>query len=282
MQHIAQVAAFNMLRLDTSPVRPPALPQNTTQQVEMPSGLVFFEAVFKGVGQVWLADKTAAGVIITTGIALCSPVTAFAAVMGSLVGTATALVTGAPVSAIAAGLYGYNSSLTFGCIFGMWFCPSAVTFCVSTFAAVLATVVTDFVSGMFAPYGLPAATLPFCFCALLFDLIQGSTPMMMPVPLAQMTVPEDHLERDQTIRRALRAMAAIIKDEKSGDLFRFYMRSAGKMSADKMRRDEDQASRLFEALNENGDSILEVEEFGSMLDAAVHRLPSCTAIFAAP
>lgn len=266
------VASFNMLRLETSPVRPPSLPQHTTQLVEMPSGWVFFEAVFKGVGQVWLADNLAAGIIITAGLALCSPITAFAAVVGSLVGSATALITGAPVTAIASGLYGYNSALTFGCIFGMWFCPSSVTFCVSIFAAVLATVMTDFVSGLFAPYGLPAATVPFCFCALLFDLIQGATPMMMPVPLAQMTVPEDHLERDQTIRRALRAMAAIVKDHKSGDLFRFYMRSAGKMSADKMMRDEDQAIRLFQALNENGDSILELDEFGNMLDAAVPSL----------
>jgi hypothetical protein len=36
---------------------------------------------------------------------------------------------------------------------------------------------------------------------------QGATPKMVPVPLAQMTVPEDHYERDYTIRRALMAMA---------------------------------------------------------------------------
>ena len=40
-----------------------------------------------------------------------------------------------------------------------------------------------------------------------FSSHQGATPKMVPVPLAQMTVPEDHYERDQTIRRALMAMA---------------------------------------------------------------------------
>ena len=169
------VASYNMLRLDTLPVRMPALPYTGDAQRDeagLPSAGVLIEAVFKGVGQVWLADKMEAGVIIAAGIFICSPITAFAALMGSLVGTATAIATGAPITAIASGLYGYNSSLTFGCIFGMWFCPSRVTLVVSIFAAVLATVMTDFMSGIFAPFGLPAATLPFCICALLFDLIQ--------------------------------------------------------------------------------------------------------------
>jgi len=234
----------------------------------LPSAGVLIEAVFKGVGQVWLADKMEAGVIITAGIFICSPITAFAALMGSLVGTATAIATGAPITAIASGLYGYNSSLTFGCIFGMWFCPSRVTLVVSIFAAVLATVMTDFMSGIFAPFGLPAATLPFCICALLFDLIQGATPKMVPVPLAQMTVPEDHYERDQTIRRALMAMAAIINQDKSDEFLRPYLPSRNKVISDQKQRDHERASRLFHALDESGDGVLEVEEFGSMLEAA--------------
>ena len=169
------VASYKMLRLEALPVRTPALPYTGgAQEAEpgQPSADVLIEAVFKGVGQVWLADKTEAGVIITAGILICSPITAFAALMGSLVGSATAIATGAPIAAIASGLYGYNSSLTFGCIFGMWFCPSKMTLVVAISAAALAAVMTDFVSGIFAPIGLPAATLPFCICALLLDLIQ--------------------------------------------------------------------------------------------------------------
>ena len=44
---------------------------------------------YVGCWQVWLADNTASGVIIVLGIALCSPITAVAAVTGSLIGTAT-------------------------------------------------------------------------------------------------------------------------------------------------------------------------------------------------
>lgn len=234
----------------------------------MPEPSVFVEAIFKGVGQVWLADKTQSGVIITVGLFICSPIMAFAAVMGSLVGTATALVTGAPLVAVSSGLYGYNSSLTFGCIFGMWFCPSPVTFCIATFGSVLAAVMTDCFSGVLAPLGLPAATMPFCFCALLFDLIQGSTPKMMAVPLAQMTVPEDHRARDQTIRRAFRAMAIIIKGENFGDFFQSYT-SRNETSTDRRMLREDCACDLFRALDESGDGVLEVDEFEGMLENAV-------------
>ena len=265
------VASFNMFRIDTHPVRQPALPQPSQQEVIMPELGVFVEAIFKGVGQVWLADKTQAGVIITAGLFICSPIMAFSAAMGSLVGTTTALVTGAPLSAVASGLYGYNSALTFGCIFGMWFCPSTMTFGVATFASVLATIMTDFVSGVFAPVGLPVATMPFCFCALLFDLIQGATPKMMAVPLAQMTVPEDHRDRDQTIRRAFRAMAVIIKEENFGDFFRSYT-SQNKLSADRRQLHEERARQLFHALDNSGDEILEVDEFEDMLVKAVCNL----------
>jgi urea transporter len=171
------LASANMPRLATDPIRLPAFPEyKTTAAQDMPavSELVFLEAILKGVGQVFLADKTTSGIIITVGLFICSPITAFAALMGSLVGTSTALLTGAPVGAVASGLYGYNASLTFAALFGMWFCPSVITFAMSVFAAMLSNLLTDFVSGIFSPFGLPAATLPFCLCILLFDLIQVS------------------------------------------------------------------------------------------------------------
>jgi urea transporter len=68
------LASANMLRLKSPSVRPPALPHYAySQEVEIPTSLVVFEAIFKGVGQVFLADNTTSGVIITFGLCLCSP-----------------------------------------------------------------------------------------------------------------------------------------------------------------------------------------------------------------
>ena len=150
---ICLLASAGSQRLQTVPVRTPSFPPVVSGgDVELPTGMVFFEAIFRGIGQVFLADKVEARIVITVGILLCSPTSAVAAILGSLVGNAMALLVGAPAAAFAAGLYGYNISLTFTCIFGTWFCPSPMSLALATLAVSLATIVTDFVSAAFTPW----------------------------------------------------------------------------------------------------------------------------------
>ncbi len=165
------------------------------------------------------------GILISAALFICSPTTAFAALMGSLVGNATALGLGGSSAAIASGLYGYNSSLTSACLFGMFFSPTSFTLWISILAAVFSTVITFFVEGLFAPFGLPAVTMSFCLTALSFNLMQGATPKMIPVPLDSMTVPEEHYERVSTIRRVFMVFAVILQNDNSSSLFERYMAS---------------------------------------------------------
>ena len=68
--------------------------------------------------------------------------------------------------------------------------------------------------------------------ALLFNMIQGATPKIMPVPLASMTVPEDHWRRAATLKRTFRVIAAIIKGDRNPADFARYMPAKGR-SAEK-------------------------------------------------
>ena len=85
----------------------------------------------------FLADKTLSGALITLGLCVCSPFAAAAALCGSLVGNLFALLIGSDSAAIAAGLYGYNASLSFVQLFGMFYAPSITSFILGAFSSCL-------------------------------------------------------------------------------------------------------------------------------------------------
>jgi urea transporter len=98
---------------------------------EVDWGLVF-EAVPKGIGQVFLADDTASGLLIGGALFLCSPIAGLMAVWGSVLGTALALVLQVPTAPIYAGLWGYNAVLGTMAVGGMFFYPNPAAFLLAT------------------------------------------------------------------------------------------------------------------------------------------------------
>jgi urea transporter/Ca2+-binding EF-hand superfamily protein len=154
----------------------------------------FFAGSIRGVGQVFLANNIISGVLVLFGIMLCSRISAVAAFVGSVVGAGVASLVSDDVAAIENGLYGFNPSLTLTAMV-MFYVPSlgSVSF------GILASVVTVFVQlaleKTLRVWSLPFMTLPFCFAALAFVVIQGTTSNVISVPLSSMTTPEDHLTR---------------------------------------------------------------------------------------
>ncbi len=65
-----------------------------------------YNAIFRGIGQLFFADKPLSGVIMIAGIAVCSRIAAVFALIGSTVGMLTAFVVGANGFAIYHGLWG--------------------------------------------------------------------------------------------------------------------------------------------------------------------------------
>ena len=58
------------------------------------------EAIFRGIAQVYFMPNTACGVIMLVGMAVCSPISAGFALLGSIVSTLTALGLGASAASV--------------------------------------------------------------------------------------------------------------------------------------------------------------------------------------
>ncbi len=142
----------------------------------------------------FLANNIISGVLVLVAIGICSRISALSAFLGSVIGAGVAVLAGNSVEAIENGMFGFNPSLTFTAML-MFYVPSLGSFSVG----IMASVVTVFVQGacetVMRPYGLPFMTLPFCFSALSYIAIQGTTSNVISVPLSSMTTPEDHLKR---------------------------------------------------------------------------------------
>jgi len=94
--------------------------------------------------------------------------------------------------------YRSNASLSFAAMF-MFYAPNYGAAVLGVFASIITAIAQQALATLLEPYGLPFMTLPFCVVALPFIIIQGTTTIVIPVPLASMTIPEDHLKRVKTL-----------------------------------------------------------------------------------
>lgn len=184
-------ASANMNRIDFNPVVTPALPDYESPPFDGITVKAFFAGTIRGVGQVFLADNVVSGVLVLLGIAVCSRISAVAAFTGSALGAATALAVGVPGSAIELGMFGFNASLSVTAMF-MFYSPSIGAGVLATMAGVATVFTQQALATMLEPFGLPFLTLPFCLVGLPFIIIQGTTSIVVAVPLSSMTIPEDH------------------------------------------------------------------------------------------
>lgn len=70
---------------------------------------------------------TACGVIMLVGMAICSPISAAFALLGSIVSTLTALGLGASPASVYAGLWGYSAVLSSIAVGGLFFVANSIT-----------------------------------------------------------------------------------------------------------------------------------------------------------
>jgi urea transporter len=129
------------------------------------------------------------------GAALCSPIAATFALIGSAVGMAVAFAVGASTDEIYAGLWGYNPVLGSIAIGGMFYVLDLKTTILAVMCGVLCSLLFGAVKVAFAVWAIPAATLPFVLSAWVFVLLQGSISRVFPVKLTKITTPEGHLRK---------------------------------------------------------------------------------------
>ena len=117
----------------------------------------FAEAVLRGESEVMLGANVATGVLFLIGIALSDYRQAVVALLGSLVGTMTAVYHADSPESLALGLYGYNAALAAMALFLAR--PSLTP---PILAAMISTPLTEFFP---KSLGIPALTAPFVAAA---------------------------------------------------------------------------------------------------------------------
>ncbi|HEY9614519.1 urea transporter, partial [Allocoleopsis sp.] len=246
-------------------------------------------------GQVFLADKFLAGLLIFLAVALCTPIGAAVGLLGSILGIVAALMVGVTPDKLYAGLWSYNAVLSAMAIGGVFYAPTLYSILIGAACAFLAAIAGGVVGFMFAPLGLPALTVPFCIVTIGFFLVlQRSLPSLVPVALHAVTSPEEHWQRYLTaktlisnFRRQLkRAMlgkscnflfeeaAASIKGDlryvfdaidtdRNGSLstqeLAVHLRQAGQVWS------EDELAYLFKCMDVDGSGEIDFQEFGELM-----------------
>ncbi len=124
----------------------------------------------KGISQVFLVDSWVAGVWFLVGLALCDKWAVFLAAAASAVALALAILFRADPGDIASGLFGFSPVLT-GIALGSTFSKADWrSACLATAGIVATFFIQAAMDVLFAPWGIPTLTAPFCVATWLFLL----------------------------------------------------------------------------------------------------------------
>lgn len=123
------------------------------------SNLMWLNAaiVLRGVGQVFFQENALTGLLFVIGIAINSPIEGLGAVIGSIIGLATARTLKFDETEINAGLYGFNATLV-GIATPFFFSPGLVSTVLLIIGCVAATILTRW---MRRSLPFPTYTTPF-------------------------------------------------------------------------------------------------------------------------
>ncbi|MEV5557880.1 urea transporter [Nonomuraea wenchangensis] len=127
-----------------------------------------WQGLFNGIGQVFFQGTWYVGLIFLIGLAFAGWMVAAAALVSSAVGVVVAILLGAHAADIGAGLYGYNAVLTGIALCGTFVVPSVLGLVYALAGAISATVLTAFITDLFAPVGGHTLTWPFVVVTWIF------------------------------------------------------------------------------------------------------------------
>ncbi len=182
--------------------------------------------VLRGLGQVMLQNHAAASLLFLIGIAINAPLLALAALLGTIVGTASAQVLGVDAAELDAGLWGFNGALIAIAIL-VFLQPSAWTWSVLLLACAGGTVLAAALQRGLGAWQLPGLTAPFVWvswCVFLatarFGRLQ-STALLPSAGLPQATTVEGVVNLDSVWQGLLHGVSQVFFQENlwTGALF---------------------------------------------------------------
>ncbi len=253
----------------------------------------------RSAGQVFLCSSLWSGLLVLLATALASPLAAALGLLGGLVAMATALLAGAPLPAVAQGIWGYNGVLVAIALGGIFYAPTLRSLAVALGAAVLATLLQ--LAWVGAPtQGWPPLTLAFVLATWAGQLlVRQALPALLPVSVHGILTPEEHRARFLLAqgllvdfrrnlrlaptgqRRALMAgRVPVLMRQKMAVLFQRLDRDGnGAISPaellEGLRLDPQstaasaalaaQLSQVLQAMDLDGDGVVDAEEFGELM-----------------
>lgn len=131
--------------------------------------LRFVDSVLRGLGQVMFQENSCTGLLFLAGIAWNSLLYASAALLGTVVSTATAMLLGADRGLVRAGMFGFNGGLV-GIALLYFLAPDPLTWACVVLAAACSTIVMAALLALLETWKMPALTAPFVFTSLGFFL----------------------------------------------------------------------------------------------------------------
>jgi urea transporter len=158
------------------PVHPGATIRTDLQEAAGGGGAVgltaanLANALFRGVGQVFLQDNLWSGVVFGIAILVSSRVCFGFAMLGSALGGLTALLLGGDGVSLYHGLYGFNAVLTVIALGGQFLVLNWWSTIYALVGAIFSAIVFAAIAVALSPIGMPALTAPFVLTAWLFLL----------------------------------------------------------------------------------------------------------------
>ncbi len=204
-------------------------------------------------GQVFLLSNLGSGLLVVLAVALASPLAAGLGLLGALVAMAIAMFSGAPLAALAAGLWGYNGVLVAIALGGIFYAPTAGSLAIGLGGAALASLLQlGWISSPLQAW--PSLTLAFILATWAFQLlIRRALPALIPVSLHAILTPEEHRQRFVLARTVLADFRRNLSQSLSGQR---RAPLAGQVPA-LMRQ---KIAVLFERLDQNGNGALSAAE----------------------
>ncbi len=155
--------------------------------------IFIFNAVFRGIGQLFFVNNPLSGIIIFAGILAASRIAGTFALVGSGVGMLAGVALGANSYTIYNGLWGFNTFVAAIAIGGFFYVLTWRSALLAIGCAIVVALLFGAISAFLVPWGVPALTLPFCLGTLAFVLIGKTSLVFTPVE-GTMTTPEQHLQ----------------------------------------------------------------------------------------
>jgi urea transporter len=178
------------------PVHPGAATQTALQEAAGGGGAVGLtaanlgNALFRGVGQVFLQDNLWSGVVFGIAILVGSRVCFGFAMLGSALGGLTALLLGGDGVTVYHGLYGFNAVLTGIALGGRFLVLNWRSMIYASIGTIFSAIVFAAIAIALSPIGMPALTAPFVLTAWVFLLPTSGFRALQRASVAEVRTPE--------------------------------------------------------------------------------------------